>query len=109
MAIRSPASWSAGSDERSGPEFLFKEMFASETRATYDDTLTAVDGSDLLVSHQLPITAPIVAQRTGIKWVSGILAPLGLMSAHDPPRKCSGTSLHCKVSLWGQTPNRTVR
>lgn len=72
-------------DERSGPEFLFRQLFAPQTRATYDDTLAAVDGADLLVSHQLPITAPIVAQRTGIKWVSGILAPVGLMSAHDPP------------------------
>ena len=46
-------------------------MFAPAIEATYADTVAAVEGADLLVSHQLPQTAPIVAERTGIKWVSG--------------------------------------
>lgn len=72
-------------DEREGPEFLFRKIFAPQTRETYDDTLAAVQGGDLLVSHQLPITAPIVAQQTAVTWVSAVLTPMGFLSAYDPP------------------------
>ena len=72
-------------DVRTGPEFLFKHVLAPHMRETYDDTLAAVKDADLLVSHQLPITSPIVAEQTGIKWVSGVLAPMGFLSGYDPP------------------------
>lgn len=72
-------------DVRTGPEFLFKRVLAPHMRETYDDTLAAVNDAELLVSHQLPITSPIVAEQTGIRWVSGVLAPLGFLSAYDPP------------------------
>jgi rhamnosyltransferase subunit B len=54
-------------------------------RETYDDTLAAVKNADVLVSHQLPVTSPIVVEQTGIRWVSGVLAPLAFLSAYDPP------------------------
>jgi len=72
-------------DAQGGPEYLFSQLFAPHLRETYDDTLAAVKGADLLVSHQLPNTAPIVAAQTGIRWVSGVLAPMGFLSAFDPP------------------------
>jgi rhamnosyltransferase subunit B len=72
-------------DVRTGPEFLFKQVLVPHLRETYDDTVAAVQGADLLVSHQLPITSPIVAEQTGIEWVSGVVAPMGFMSAYDPP------------------------
>lgn len=72
-------------DTRRGPEYLFKTVFAPHMRETYDDTLAAVEGADLLVSHQLPVTAPIVAEQTGIAWVSCMLLPMALLSAYDPP------------------------
>ena len=72
-------------DAREGPEFLFKNVFAPHMRETYDDTRAAVEGADLLVSHQIPVTAPIVAQQTRIKWVSAMLLPMAFLSAYDPP------------------------
>ena len=72
-------------DARGGPEYLFKQVFAPHMRDTYEDTRAAVEGADLLVSHQIPVTAPIVAQQTGIKWVSCVLLPMGFLSAYDPP------------------------
>lgn len=72
-------------DANGGPEYLFLKVFGPRMRDVYDDTLAAVEGADLLVSHQLPQTAPIVAQRTGIPWVSAVVAPMGFLSAYDPP------------------------
>ena len=72
-------------DVRTGPEFLIKRVLAPYMRETYDDTLAAVKDAELLVSHQLPLTSPIVAEQTGIRWVSGVVAPLGFMSGYDPP------------------------
>jgi UDP:flavonoid glycosyltransferase YjiC (YdhE family) len=72
-------------DAREGPEFLFRQVLMPHLRDTYDDTLAAVQGADLIVSHQLPVTGPIVAEMTGIRWVSAVLAPLSFFSAYDPP------------------------
>jgi UDP:flavonoid glycosyltransferase YjiC (YdhE family) len=72
-------------DVRTGPEFLFRQVLAPQMRETYDDTLAAVKNADVLVSHQLPVTSPIVVEHTGIPWVSGVLAPLAFLSAYDPP------------------------
>ncbi len=72
-------------DNRGGPEYLFKEVFAPCMRETYEDTRAAVEGADLLVSHQIPLTAPIVAEQTGIAWVSCMLLPMAFLSACDPP------------------------
>ena len=72
-------------DARSGPQFLFTGLLGPGIRDAYDDTLAAAEGADLLVSHQLPQTAPIVAARTDIPWVSAIVAPMGFISAYDPP------------------------
>lgn len=72
-------------DPAGGPEYLFTTIFGPRLREVYDDTLAAVEGADLLVSHQLPQTAPLVAERTGIPWVSAVVAPMGFLSAYDPP------------------------
>jgi rhamnosyltransferase subunit B len=72
-------------DPHGGPPYLFKHVFAPALRDTYEDTLAAVRGADLIVSHQIPVTAPIVVQQTGIRWVSAVLMPMGFLSAHDPP------------------------
>jgi MGT family glycosyltransferase len=72
-------------DPQKGPEYLFRELFAPHTRETYDDTLAAASGADVLVTHQLPLTGAVVAQKLGIPWVSAVLAPLSFLSAYDPP------------------------
>jgi UDP:flavonoid glycosyltransferase YjiC (YdhE family) len=75
-------------DEKEGPRYLFEEVFAPVIRDTYEDTLAAVradGGADLLVTHQVPVTGPIVAQMTGVKWVSAMLQPMAFLSVYDPP------------------------
>jgi rhamnosyltransferase subunit B len=67
------------------PAAVFQEMFWPALEASYIDTLAAVDGADLLVSHSLAFTAPLVAERTGIAWASSVLQPLGFFSGYDPP------------------------
>ena len=74
-------------DPRDGPRFLFENVLNPVLRQTYDDTLAAVradGGADLLVSHQVPLTTPVVAQKLRMKWVSGVLLPMAFLSAHDP-------------------------
>ena len=76
------------SNTRWGPSYLFRELLMPHLRESYEDTMAAVTadgGADLLVSHQVPLTAPLVAQKTGIKWVSSVLFPIAFASAYDPP------------------------
>ena len=76
------------SNTRWGPSYLFRELLVPHLRETYTDTLAAVTaegGADLLVSHQVPLTAPLVAEKTGIKWTSAVLFPIAFASAYDPP------------------------
>ena len=75
-------------DGRDGPKYLFEQVLGPSTRESYDALLAAVradGGADLLVSHQIPLTAPIVAEVTGIPWVSAVVQPLAFLSAYDPP------------------------
>jgi rhamnosyltransferase subunit B len=75
-------------DLREGPRFVVRDLLATHARDTYADTLAAVQaegGADLLVSHAVPMVAPLVAEVTGVKWVSAVLSPISLLSAHDPP------------------------
>jgi rhamnosyltransferase subunit B len=76
------------SDMRGGPSYLFRKLLVPHLRETYADTLAAVTaegGADLLASHQVPLTAPLVAGKTGIKWISCVLFPIAFASAYDPP------------------------
>lgn len=76
------------SNRRWGPRYLFRKLLVPYLGETYEDTLAAVTadgGADLLVSHQVPLTGPLVAQKTGIKWISSVLFPIAFASAYDPP------------------------
>jgi len=73
------------SHARWGPSYLFRQLLIPYLRETYADTLDAVAGADLLVSHQVPLTAPLVAEKTGVKWISSVLFPIAFTSAYDPP------------------------
>jgi rhamnosyltransferase subunit B len=71
---------------RSGSGFLLHEMLIPSLREGYSDLLKAVAGADLLVTHPISFAGPLVAQKTGLPWVSTILAPASFFSAYDPPR-----------------------
>jgi rhamnosyltransferase subunit B len=75
-------------DARNGPKYLFEDVMGPVIRDTDEDTLAAVKadgGADALVTHQIPVTGPIVAQVTRIPWVSCVLLPMAFMSTYDPP------------------------
>lgn len=68
-----------------GPEYLFRELLMPALKDSYADTLEAVEGADLIVSHQVPLSAPLVAEKTGIVRISCVLFPIAFASAYDPP------------------------
>jgi len=89
-------------DAREGPKYLLETVLGPSTRATYADLLAAVradGGADLLVSHQLPLPAPIVAEVTGVRWVSGVVQPLAFLSRFDPPSAPQAPWLRPLVAL----------
>lgn len=75
-------------DMREGPRYVWRDILAASARASYEDVLAAVGaegGADLLVSHTVSVAAPLVAEKTGIRWVSAVLMPIVFVSAYDPP------------------------
>ena len=71
---------------KSGTAYLLNELLFPFVRDGYEDLLPAVEGADLLLTHPISFAGPLVAQKTGIQWVSSVLAPASFMSAYDPPR-----------------------
>ncbi len=71
---------------RSGSGFLLNEMLFPFVRDGYEDLLQAVKGADLLLTHPISFAGPLVAQTTGIPWVSTVLAPVSFFSVYDPPK-----------------------
>jgi UDP:flavonoid glycosyltransferase YjiC (YdhE family) len=72
-------------DLRKGPECVIREFIMPALRESYEDTLAAADGADLLVSHTLTFTVRLVSEKTGIPWASTILQPFCFLSVYDPP------------------------
>lgn len=75
-------------DIRHGTERGLREFLFPSIRESYEDLLAAVrakGGADLLVAGELSYAAPIVAEKTGIRWASYALAPFSFFSAYDPP------------------------
>jgi UDP:flavonoid glycosyltransferase YjiC (YdhE family) len=70
---------------RGGSEYVVRELFMPVLRETYEDTLAAAEGADLLVSHPLTFTTPIIAGQRQIPWASTLLSPLCFFSVYDPP------------------------
>jgi UDP:flavonoid glycosyltransferase YjiC (YdhE family) len=70
---------------KSGSSYLLNEMLFPYVRDGYKDLLQAVAGADLLLTHPISFAGPLVAQKTGLPWVSSVLAPVSFMSAYDPP------------------------
>ena len=72
-------------DPLKGPERLIKWLLGDALRQSFDDILPAARNSDLLVSHPITFATPVVADHLRVEWVSTVLAPLSLFSAHDMP------------------------
>ncbi|HEV7857724.1 MAG TPA: nucleotide disphospho-sugar-binding domain-containing protein [Pyrinomonadaceae bacterium] len=73
---------------RDGPRYVFQELLMAHIRETYQDAMAAVNaegGADLLLTHTVPPIGALVAETSGVKWVSTVLAPIPFASAYDPP------------------------
>lgn len=75
-------------EPKRGLEREVREVMLPALRMMYEDLLEAVHhdgGADLLISQLLIFAAPIIAEQTGIRWVSTELQPGAFISAYDPP------------------------
>jgi len=72
-------------DRRKGSEYVIREFAMPAIRESYEDTLKAAEGADLLVSHILTFTTRLVAEKKAIPWASTYLQPFALFSVYDPP------------------------
>ncbi|HEY2470737.1 MAG TPA: glycosyltransferase [Terracidiphilus sp.] len=75
-------------DIKHGTEHGLRDFLFPSLRQTYDDMMDAVTKparADLMLLGELNYAGPIVAEMTGIKWASYVLAPLSFFSAFDPP------------------------
>jgi rhamnosyltransferase subunit B len=75
-------------DIKKGTERGLREFLFPAIRDSYHDLLAAVEakgGADLLVTGELAYAGPIIAEKTGVPWVSYVLAPLSFFSGYDPP------------------------
>ncbi|MGD0735212.1 MAG: glycosyltransferase [Terracidiphilus sp.] len=75
-------------DVKKGTERGLREFLFPVLRQTYADLLDAAtrpERADLLLLGELNYAGPLVAEVTGIKWASYVLAPLSFFSAFDPP------------------------
>lgn len=72
-------------EPRTGPRFLTEELVFPAVRDSYADLLMAVAGADLLITHPAAPAGPLVGRKTGMPWISTVLAPFSFISAYDPP------------------------
>ncbi len=72
-------------DPKNGPKFLMEELVFPAVRDSYHDLLAAVDSAHLLVTHPAAPAGPLVGRKTGMTWISTVLAPMSFFSAYDPP------------------------
>jgi UDP:flavonoid glycosyltransferase YjiC (YdhE family) len=72
-------------DPSRGPEYLVRTLIMAHVRGQHADLSRLAADADLLITHPLAVTGPLIAEQTGIPWASSVLAPMSLLSAYDPP------------------------
>ena len=66
-----------------GPRVLLRDIVIPYTRQSFAETMTAITGADLLVTHPITYGAHVAAQKSGIRWASTALAPMGMFSVYE--------------------------
>jgi rhamnosyltransferase subunit B len=87
-------------DVMKGGEFIIRELFSPYVRESYEDLREATRDADLLVTHMLTFAGPMLAEVSGIPWISTVLAPTSFFSIHDPfaPPQAPGVSKVLRLS-----------
>ena len=68
---------------RRGPRVLLRDLVIPYTRQSFAETMDAIRGADLLVTHPITYGAHLAAQKSGIRWASTALAPMGMFSVYE--------------------------
>jgi rhamnosyltransferase subunit B len=71
-------------DLKSGFEVLISKLILPHLADTYSDLLAAAGNCDFMLAGEMVYAAPLVAEKTGLRWGSIILSPCSFLSAHDP-------------------------
>ncbi len=72
-------------EPRKGPEYLIRELLMPHLGAMYEDLWSATRDADFLISGEVVLAAPLVAEKRRLPWAAAILAPFSFFSAYDPP------------------------
>jgi UDP:flavonoid glycosyltransferase YjiC (YdhE family) len=78
-----PAAMKKAMHLRRGPRYLLRDLVLPYTPLSFEETVRAIRVADILVTHPIAYGAQIAAEKSGIRWASTTLAPMGFMSAHD--------------------------
>jgi UDP:flavonoid glycosyltransferase YjiC (YdhE family) len=70
---------------RKGPEYLLRTLLLPYVREMYADMSHATEGADFLISGEVVLAAPLIAEKRGMPWAAAILAPFSFFSVYDPP------------------------
>jgi len=92
---------------RRGPRFLIRDLVIPYTRTAFQETISAIKGADLLVTHPITYGAHLAAENSGICWASTALAPAGMFSVHDHSLRSQSPWLS-KVERAGPWLDRTL-
>jgi len=84
-AVADPEAMRRFMDLRRGTERVLRDWILPVLRDSYEDTRTAAEGADLLVSHPMTYATRLVAEKTGTAWASTMVSPVGFFSAYAPP------------------------
>ena len=76
---------------KTGPRFLTEELIFPAVRDSYADLLKAVEGADLLVTHPRCARLVHAARKTGMPWVSTVLAHFLFIHRTIRPSRRSGS------------------
>ena len=84
-SITEPAVMPHFMHPRWGTVRCIREWILPVLRESYEDTLAAAEGADLLVSHSIAYATRLVSETTGTPWASTVITPTGIFSRFDPP------------------------
>jgi len=70
---------------RTGTEYVFRRLFLPWLEQSFEDTLEAARGADVLVGHPIAFATRTVAEILKKTWVSIALQPSVFVSLFDPP------------------------
>lgn len=69
---------------RHGPRYLLRDLVFPYTHRAFGETTQAITAADLLITHPIAYGAQLAAEKSGIRWASTALAPMGFMSSYEP-------------------------